>query len=39
VDKQAQELEALRAELDALKKQLAEQNATAKPKAKPKASP
>jgi hypothetical protein len=39
VDKQAQELEALRTELDALKKQLAEQNTKTKPKAKPKATP
>lgn len=39
VDKQAQELEALRAELDALKKQMAEQNTKTNPKAKPKAPP
>lgn len=39
VDKQAQELEALRAELDALKKQLAEQEPKAKSKAKPKPAP
>lgn len=39
VEKQAQELEAMRAELDALKKQLAEQNTKANPKAKPKATP
>lgn len=39
VDKQAQELEALRAELDALKKQLNEQEPKAKSKAKPKVSP
>lgn len=39
VDKQAQELDALRAELDALKKQLAEQDPKAKSKAKPKPAP
>lgn len=39
VDKQAQELEALRAELDALKKQLNEQEPKAKSKAKPKVAP
>lgn len=39
VDKQAKELEALREELNALKKQLAEQNTNTKPKAKPKATP
>lgn len=39
VDKQAQELEGLRAELEALKKQLAEQETKPKPKSKPKASP
>ncbi|MDP3091745.1 MAG: hypothetical protein Q8N04_13770 [Nitrospira sp.] len=39
VDKQAQELEGLRAELEALKKQLAEQDTKPKPKSKPKASP
>lgn len=39
VDKQAQELESLRAELEALKKQLAEQEPKTKSKTKPKATP
>lgn len=39
VDKQAKELEAMRAELEALKKQLAEQKPNPKPKAKPNGAP
>ncbi len=39
VDKQAQELESLRTELEALKKQLAEQEPKTKSKTKPKATP